>query len=558
MKKIFYIFIFLVLASCNDVLDIEPLDKFSEVSIWSDPELVEVVVNNTYLAIEGYATGGFGPSSATDQLFEQFWYWTCTNYLVQGTMTPENADRMGGLHWWWGGPTGGRWTKFYGHIRETNVFFSKIDELEGDEEFINRMKGEMYFLRAYSYAQLIDWYGGVPIVDELFGLDNTEFLETRDTYQDCIDYIVEQLDMAIALLPESYDSEDIGRATKGAAMALKARQLLHAASPLYNGATFANEYTDGQWNTQRLESAKTATKAVLDMDMYQLYDPEEYRQIFVDKNNSEVIFGRYFNGSVTIEHQNRFGKENGPSSIGGWGGYNPLQQFVDAFEMADGSKFDWDNPEHAASPYENREERFYQCIYYDGAMYKDHEIELFFKGIDSPESPINAWNASETAYLPRKNNDESFDWTAGNQNQNDMWIIYRLSEFYLNYAEILCELGETSEALNWLNPIRERVGLPEVTTTDQNELRERIRHERNIELCFEGQRYHDIRRWGIFKEILSQDALGAHIIKAEDGTKTYSTKVSQKRTYDPKSWFLSIPRDELQKNLNLENNPGYN
>jgi len=559
MKKILYIAIFFIMVSCAKVLDIDPLDEFSETTIWNDENLVECFVNNVYLAVDAYKTGGYGPCSATDQVYEQFWYWTCSNYLVQGTLTPEKAYRIGSYMWWKDGD-GGRWQRFYAFIRETNVFFSKIDEVEGDEDFINRMKGEMYFLRAYSYCQLIDYYGGVPIVEDVYDVNSTDYDAARDTYQDCIDYIVKQLDEAISLLPDSYTGIDVGRATKGAAMAMKARELLYAASPLYNGATFNADYQDGQWNTVRLNEAKIATKAVLDLPQYTLYEPENYNRIFCDKNNSEVIFARYFSGDVTIEHENRYAREMGPNSIGGWSAYNPLQQFVDQFQMADGSEFDWNNPTEAADPYANREKRFYADIYYDGATYKygsnEMTLQMYVGGLDSPESSLYAWNASETGYLCKKHQDDTEDWYT-DDTQNDMWIIYRLSEFYLNYAEILCELNKTGDALDWVNPIRVRAGLPKITTTNQDELREKIHHERNIELCFEGQHYQDVRRWGIYKDVLSEDGLGISITKAEDGTKTYKTKITQVRTYDPKVWFMSLTRDELQKDLNLENNPGY-
>lgn len=567
MKRIiFFIISINVITACTDnILDKQPLDRYSEADVWSDANLALLSVNETYNCTETYVTGGLGLGAIVDDAYSSF-NWCSERTITQGLLTPDNAQNVtiysGGK---------GRWGFYYKYIRDINVFFSKIDNVTGNEELINRMKGEMYFLKAYCYAELINFYGGVPIISEVFDL-NSEFSIQKNTYDECVEHIVELCDKAITSLPYKHTAINTGRATKGAAMALKAQQLLYAASPLFN---------DNNYNSSKLQTAKVATEELiylkddLGQSIYSLYSPEDYRQIFLDFNNSEIIFAKYESSMLFKDRQNTMNRDLAMNSIHGFAAYSPLQQIVDAFEVTDGTQsvipavydknlgrivtnnslYDDQNP------YINRDPRFYANILYDGAFYGgDNEVETFVGGKDSPQGIIEAWNASKTGYLVRKFTSENKPVFVDPAVEDMMWIIYRLSGFYLNMAEILFELGTTDinghDALWFINQIRQRncTNMPARSSID----RDKIRHERRIELCFEGNRYQDVRRWQIYDQALGLPHYGIKITKNPDNTKSYEVfETDAFVVFDSRIYYIPIPATEIQRNPNLTQSPGW-
>jgi len=541
MKTVYYIIaLFFLFVSCEkEVLDKKPLNEFSEADVFGDPNLTELFVNEVYNGVGTYSSG-FAPDGTTNDLytkFNGFGEWNVTH----GTLTPDNSANTFWNSYFKNGNS--IWAYYYGKIRAANVFFSKIDNVSGDQDFINRMKGEMYFLRAFYYAELVNFYGGVPLITQVYDL-NSSFSTTKSSYDE-------------ELLPYSYNSKNMGRATKGAALALKARELLYAASPLYNG---------GNYDATKLGKAKTATEAVINLangsqKVYALYSPSDYRKIFLDYNNSEVIFAKYESKASPDFIDNGMALILGMNSLGGFGYWTPTQQLVDQFEVTDGSqsvipatyqgtsRVVTTNPLYNdQNPYMNRDPRFYADILYDGAIYQGNiPVETFVGGKDSPQGNVQNWNASLTSYLTRKFTSEkqaSFNWGTG---EDMMWVVIRLSEIYLNEAEILFELGTTDsnghDALWYVNQIRQRgcVNMPAYASID----REKIRHERRIELMGEGNRYQDIRRW-------------INIVKQADGTKIYSVKtVDALIKFDPKVYYLPIPTSEVTKDPALGQSPGW-
>src|SRR5437879_9072292 len=261
------------------------------------------------------------------------------------------------------------------------------------------MKGEVYFLRAYFYHNLMRTYGGVPLITKVYGL-NDDYTVARNSFKETVDFIVANADSAAALLPQSYSGADVGRVTKGAALALKARVLLYAASDLYNANPSGqpeNGYTTLQDRTALWRAAKNAAQAVMDLGTYSLFRPspanaqeaaKNYGDLFLQTMSQEVIMSRFF--LSTRDDGYNPGLHNGPNGYHTWGGNTPIQNLIDDYRMADGSAFTWSNPAHAAAPYANRDPRFYASIAYDGAPWRTRPDDV--KGLD-PSGMIQTFRA---------------------------------------------------------------------------------------------------------------------------------------------------------------------
>ena len=545
----------ILLTGCQkDYLEVKPTDRVSDAAILSDSTLFEAFVINRYLGVRLTNKEGDGSAPGFGRGFEYALWSSLTDesiynndddtWLIQrGQLSPENL-----------GIAGTFWGRSYRSIREVNYALNHIDDLEMSESHKNRLKAELHFIRAFRYQDLIRNYGKVVLIGDKVAELGEDFTDSslfeRSPIQDGIDYAVSELNLAIEGLPLQNNSNwQEGRATKGAAMALKSRLLLYAASPLY---------TAGSSDTQKWAEAAQAAKAVMDLGVYSLYP--DYQELFLTPNsNSEIIFARYYNLNQLHTHLEI---ANGPNGYGGWGGNVPLQNLVDDYEMADGSQFDWNDPQESKNPYENRDPRFYQTILYNGAEYRGREVETFVPGgLDSPDGPSN-WNTSKTGYYLRKFIDKDLPiinpWgAAGIQN----WIYIRYAEILLNYAEAENEAsGPDDSVYEAINAIRERAGMPDLPEgLSQSEMRQRIRHERRIELAFEEHRFYDVRRWMIADETANEPAKGIKITKDESGNLSYEiTTALDGRSFQEKEYWLPIPRAEILASDNqLEQNPGY-
>jgi len=587
MKKYYqlysFLFIFLSvsvgLLSCNkDILDLKPLDSVTDANVWSDPKLVLSFVNRRYDQV-GWGWSESWMSSVTDETYLT-WSRGCEP-ITQGYVSPSDLGRMNGA--WWGGDNRS-WSTIWANIKDCNVFFTNIDKVPfTDEALKKRYTGEVTFIRALMYHDLVSKWGGMPLITQVYDLTNLDEGATlpRNTYKECVDFIVSECDKAATLLPASYSGSDIGRATSVAALALKSRVLLYAASPLMNKSGVDPLVGYPTPESDRWQKAANAAKAAIDLataNGYALYDKygsdvkTNYIQMFLDKSNPEVIFSRQNYGSPNnIQYLDQ---SNGPNGNDQWGGNTPIQEFVDAFEMADGSKFDWNDPFKAANPYANRDKRLYATVLSDGDTWKGRIINTHFDeqadgslkgGSDTKDGAIGSWNASKTAYNVRKFLNENYvvnSWTfTGASAQN--WIWFRLGELYLNYAEAEYNLNNESEAKAALNTIRRRARMPDVTTTG-TALWNEIVNERRVELAFEEHRYFDTRRWLIGNDVLNKAATGILIIKKKDGTTQYNAHTNDSRTLVESRKFvagkmewLPIPQSEIDKNRNFKQNPGY-
>jgi starch-binding outer membrane protein, SusD/RagB family len=584
MKNIFkYTFATVALLcanSCNtDFLNPPAEDRFADAAVWQDPALVESFVNEIYRGLN-HGIRELMLGSLADE--SHFIHNYGSSQVVQSNLTSADLGSFSR-----GDFDEFNWVQLYRRIRQVNLFKENIDKVPfTDQAWKDRLMGEVAFLNAYFYHNLIRLYGGVPLVKRTFKLED-DFLVPRNTLQESIDYIVEEADNAAALLPLAHEGANIGRATKGAALALKARILLYAASDLWNDASWAAGYAHPELitvsgdRTAKWQAAKDAAKAVMDLGIYELYDNDDpakdYVDLFLSLDTDEDIFSRYFVKSRGWEDNALPGLANGPNGYHNWGGNTPIQELVDDYQMADGSTFDWNNPAHAAAPYENRDPRFYASILYDQAPWRPRPNDtkdidpdgkviirtvetapgVWTPGLDTRDGPVEDWNGGYSGYYLRKFVDPNVvhEYAAAGGNQEVPWPFFRYGEVLLNYAEACLGLGQEAEAKTYINMVRDRAGMPDITSTGQ-QLIDDYRNERRVELVFEQHRYFDIRRWMIGDQAI----VNANGIVIEDplaGAVKYTRNKIQDRAWNDKMYFLPITLDEINRNQNLFQNPLY-
>jgi len=554
-NSILYILVFAaagIFSSCKkNYLDIVPTDRIPEVSLLADSALFEQFVVNRYMGVrlqEKEAEGtppGFGRgfeyglwSSLTD---ESIYNNDDNTWVVQrGQLAPENTGIAGTI-----------WGRSYRSIRECNYALTHIDSVQMSDGKRTTLRAELRFIRAYRYHDLIRNYGGVVLMGEkVLNLEDNltdESLFNRSSIKESLDYAVAELDAAAKDLPLANADKtwDLGRATKGAALALKARLLLYAASPLYNAGTWAN--------------AAAAAKAVMDLNVYSL--APDYAKLFLTPSSSEIIFERLY--AIGARHV-CLEISNAPNGYGGWAGNTPLQNLVDSYEMNNGKVItDATSGYNAQTPYTNRDARFYATILYNGAPYRGDTIDIYTPGgKDSKDGPSN-WNSTKTGYYLRKFMDDSNPidnpWNvAGLQ----PWIYIRYAEVLLNYAEAQNEaVGPDATVYTAINQIRQRssVNQPALPAgLTQAQMRDAIRRERQVELAFEEHRFYDVRRWKIANVTENVPAYGVDVTKSGTTT-TYTRKVALSgRAFADKHYWLPIPRSEiLSSNGKLSQNAGY-
>jgi len=471
------------------------------------------------------------------------------------------------------------WTSSYQGIRRANMFLESADSVDLDLykydptpstqlvyqsrlADIKTWKYEVRFLRAFYYFELLKRYGGVPLFTSTVNVDKDISNIKRNTLSECIQFVSDECDSAASVLPLIYPLEaDLGRATKGATLALKSRLLLYAASDLFNSpGLWAPNYeiptlisVTGDRKT-KWEAAANAAKALIDLNGTN-YSLSSYSSLFgsTNFNNSEVIFRRTY-GNV-----NDFEKINTPIGYDlGQGGTNPSQNLVDEYEVIVNSStsvpFDWNNPTHSANPYANRDPRLAMTILTNGTVIKSRPIETWYGGLDG--KPID--RATKTGYYLKKYNDTSLDLVQGKTSMHS-WVVFRLAEMYLNYAEALNEADPgNADIKKYIDLVRKRSGvnMPALPTgLSQSQMRDAIRHERRIEFAFEDHRFWDVRRWMLGEEYFNTPLKGVEITKKSIGTFNYNVIEVEKRVFEPKMYLYPIPQSELYVAKGLVQNP---
>jgi hypothetical protein len=577
----------ILITSCNkDFLNKKSLTEFSSEDEWGDPALTATYINGIYNELPADIAMN---AAMVDEARSR----DADNLNFNQMIITQDDGEYGG------------WSSAYSAIRHCNIAIENISKSSFDPSLVDgvtlkdRMIGEVHFLRAFLYFRLTNFYGGVPIITNVYGL-NDSFKIAQSSYADCINFIVNDLDSAASLLPVVQSGDNDGRATKGAALSLKSRVLLYAASDLHNpqknGSVtngFAHPellgYTEGDAQA-RWQAAKDAAKAVIDMGLYSLYKPEpasaseatqNYSDLFTSTKNVEDIFVKYSASSTGGGYNGWVVAPNGWYGNGGVGAINEL---VDAYEMSDGSKFTRENTAEAAQPYSNRDPRFYASILFEGNTYRPRPADLTIYdpvgvgqfgtwqkwdassnqmisiyGLDTRNSIANSWNGNECGATMLKFLNKSVDIQKSFQDLTIRWIRY--GEVLLNYAEACIALGQDDEARTYINMIRRRAYMPNVTESG-DALRDRYRNERRIELAYEGHRFFDVRRWMIGPEAY-HDVHGVQIVYKLNSDHTTATiptvtpVVIRPGKWDNKAYFFPITRSEMNKNDKLIELPGY-
>jgi len=613
-----YTFILFISVGCKkDFLAVEPPNQINSELVWKDPALAQAFVTEIY---NGLSVGGFAEqmlSSVSDESL--FTHPNRGIDLINGSTI--NPTTLGWVDDTWG------YSQMYNRIRSCNITIERLGGTNNtitNQSLKNQLLGEAHFLRAYFYQQLLRYMGSVPLISKSYSLDD-DFTIKRSTYEECVDFIVKDCNDATSLLTGK--SLQKGRTSALAAMALKSRVLLYAASDLHDVPTAKSKsaviagyinpeylgYLTGD-RTARWKAALDAAKAVVDLGQgYKLnlsvpVSAEDgqinYKSIAMGGGSkapgidasaaAELIFARYFIDLSALQ----YGRANGPNGYHNWAGNTPIGLLADDYEMQDGSTFSWNNGEEKAVPYQHRDPRFYATILYDGAGWKPRdkvsgnvdpanqiqtgEYDLLdgnniitFKGLDTRGSSIENWNGSWTGYYTQKFIDPDPNIIEASMPQFVPWPFFRYTEAVMNYVEASIELGKLNDAILWLNRIRFRSGMPAVTTSSQSELREVYRHERRIELVYEEQRYHDTRRWMIAPETLGRKTTYIKITGKFKPGKTLSAPyhyapyiynytytptvetAQEDRRWDDKIYFRPFSRDEINRNKELKQNPGY-
>lgn len=541
-----------IAGSCKkDLLDIYPSNSLSDATVFTDIQFANRFLTNIYGTLpNGFARRDQNPGDAG-------WSRGMSSFDMATDDAEANnaASSTQGLN---GGviPTTWAyaddiWVQNYAVIRKANSFIAKIDEVPGDETLKKRMKGEAQFLRAFCYAELIKCFGGVPII--LVAGTPEEAIIPRNTYDECVTQIVKDCDEAAANLPVVMPPADLGRATKVAALSVKARILLYYASPLNNPGNVA----------ERWANAATAAKAVMAFGPppgsgeYGLF--ADYYRLFIEKlGNKEVIFARKFqNPSINPSDgaRNKWYMSVPNADDGAWGGYCPTQNLVDAYEMKNGKPItDGTSGYDPQDPYTNRDSRLDKTVLHQGSVYKKGIIIETYRG--GATNNTTRGDSSKTGYGLLKMVDTS---KYGANNADNDWIFIRYAEVLLNYAEAQNEAtGPDATIYDAINQVRARSGQPAILTgLSQSVLRDRIRNERRVELSLEEHRFFDVRRWKLGSTYFKEPIRKVQIAKVGSDY-IYSYPKWEDRDYKEFQNVMPIPQTEVDKNSKIVQNQGYN
>ncbi len=547
MNKVIYMIIGFVylstLYACKDIdnyLDKSPTGGLPESQVFSNFKQIDQFLANIYSQIpDEWYPGGSNNSILT--------YSTVSDEAstsVQQTNGPSGI--VGGLL----SPTFNpldRWATLYASIRVANLFLEKTAQFSPKSQAeitgMERMKGEVHFLRAWFYMELFKRYGGVPKIDRV--LQITDDLNIpRNTAAEIVSFIVSDCEIAALALPVKHSPVNEGRVTKGAALMLKTKALVYAASLLHNPEN----------NSEKWSNAAAAAQDVMDLKAYTV--DNDYKELFHKRNSPNLIFQSTNNQTLWVSN-------NFPMSLGGISRVQPLQNMVDAYEMKATGKdiFEAGSGYQANAPYEGRDPRFYHSIIYDGALLKGNVINTYLGSGTDAIQPAGEVLPTQTGYYLAKTVDDNGNLVPNSITGNHYWIFMRYEETLLLYAEAQNEAlsAPDQSVYDAINAVRTRPGIdmpPIPIGLTKVQMRERIRHERRIELAFEGQRFWDIKRWRIGEQTM-KEARGM-LIEKVNNVKTYKPFIITNRVYKPAFDLFPIPEGQIEKQGALVQNPGYN
>ena len=606
-----------LLTSCVDYLDKESDTELTLPMVFEDKTRTEGWLANVYSHVPdpywGYARKlGWDILSDDMTASERWrqWDWKVIPMLL-GEWTPSTD---------W---DGNYWSRLPQLIREANIFIENVHPLPDQgisATEVTYMKAEMRFMIAYYYYLLSNTYGPVPFKPNYIAptdFNLADLMEGQRPYYEVVDWVDKELKEVAEILPAKYtEARKYGRATSIMCLAVRARMLLFAASPLVNGnPDYANHKNKDGENLFSTTADKTkwayaaqACKELIDAAEaagHKLYteknddgtiDPfMSYQNLFLtryDEGNTEILFARP-GGSEYGEYE----KHATPAASGGSGGLGVTQSLVDAFFMENGLPINDDNSEYVETGYSvsdetrdntvwdtevnggeiskentynmycHREPRFYITVSYNNSYFtQEKRVFNFFNG--SADNP-HTHDAPQNGYLIRKKISPDLNVKQGTYKYRP-GIVYRLGEAYLNYAEALNESDPgNGDILVYLNKIRERAGIRQYTTgatddnfihvdlNDQAEMRKLIRAERRVELSCEGIRYDDLRRWKEAENVLNGDFYGMNF-SGKDNSSFYVRTPYLKRVYKKAYYWFPIHQSEIDKNDKLVQSPYWN
>lgn len=476
------------------------------------------------------------------------------------------------------------WDANYAAIRKVNEFLANIDQVPlKTPGFKQRWKAEARGLRAMFYFELIKRWGGVPIIgDRVYDLSSNLNLP-RNTYQECVDYINAEIKAILPFLispntTSSYTTIYFGRFTTGAALALRSRLMLYAASPLNNPSNDLSKWTAAAAAAKDVMDSVTASKFVYALstatttthytttNMAALAPTttinnyvagvNKFLNVFSNRYSAEIILPYLQATNTGVEYYN----EPIGYTRGGLGKTNPTQELVNEFETFDGKMISDNNSGYSlANPYYNRDPRLASSVSFNGLYWLTRNVQTYDGGLDRPKGFGNATSGeTRTGYYMRKfmtGTTSESSYTAQNHN----FPIFRYAEILLNYAEAQNEaVGPDGQVYAAINAIRIRVNMPALPAgLTQNEMRLRIRHERRVEMAFEEQRFWDIRRWKIAENVLNGTLHGIQATLTGTTTTYKIVDAAPVKFEASKMYLFPIPFKESAANNKMVQNPNW-
>jgi len=541
--------------SCTSDLEIEPIELQTLEQVFDQQDSAGVNANrflaDTYrfLPNTGNRVGGDFLDAASDDAVSSNPTNTSVQQLATGSFTADSyQDNL--------------WADYYQGIRQASIFINNIDRvpLKGNIENgtpLNRVwKAEAKFLRAIFYFELLKRHAGIPLLgDKVYQIeDNIEL--PRNTFEECVNFIVQQCDaIKDSLRTDPFNLTDYGRPTKSAALALKSRVLLYAASPLYNGGNIDAQnalagYTN--FDATRWQLAEEAAKELIDQNLFVL-EPD-FKNVFISRNK-ERIFSKQGGNNTSMENNNGpVGYSSGVNN----GRTSPTQELVDAFGMANGLPItDANAGYNPEQPYEGRDPRFYATIFYNGAQWLSRAVQTYEGGGDKPGGTKQQ---TKTGYYLRKFMG-NFENSTNYSNVNHDHILFRYAEILLNYAEARNERLANPDAIVYqaVEAIRERAGLSPFALApnlSKANMRQIIHQERRKELAFEEHRFYDVRRWKLAETQFNLQLHGTLIFQTGTGILRQPNPIL-KMNFNQKMYLAPIPFSEVIKNPNMMQNPGW-
>ncbi|SEO96643.1 RagB/SusD family nutrient uptake outer membrane protein [Mucilaginibacter sp. OK283] len=589
-----------VSSSCKKgFLDQVPDDRLTLDETFKNRNTAEKFLANVYSAIPDEASQRFpgsdnsiGEWTGGSDEAEYDWGFVATQNINNG-----NYDASSGF-------ISGFWTTYYRGIRSAGIFMDNVDKVSDMPASLKtQYKAEARALRAIYYFWLMRIYGPVVITGDKAIAPDVSFADVqlpRNSFDECVTYVTTELDAAIADLPlKAANNNNLGRINKAFATAVKSQVLLYAASPLFNGNTdYAGMVNaDGKklinqtYDATKWQKAADAAKAFLDQfvpgtfDLYRENDASgnfspylSCRDVMLVDWNKEIIYARIDAGVTNRQYETTPYHSGYADEVRGSGGLGATQTMVDAYFMANGrsitdngsgyvatgfSNFQAPYDDQARSTYNqwtNREPRFYVGITYNGSKWLNTNsgeviTQTYNTGNSGKQTGGNDY--SPTGYIVRKN-EPIGDWRTGGRS----WVMLRLAEIYLNYAEALNEASPgNADILKYVNLIRNRAGIPEYGSPSlpapagQAAVREAIRKERRVELAFENTRFFDTRRWKIAETTDNGPFKALNI--STNPPEFYNVVTFENRVFEKRNYFYPIPQNDVDSDKQLVQNTGW-